>query len=205
MASREHILKISCDLFLHRGCKSVTMDDIASEVGISKRTRYEQFKDKTQLLHECIMLMGRRDEEKIRELHSKSANVLEFLFSIHKYRAESRMSIYENFFQEVRKFYPDVYEGIISRLRRSHFSGTREMILQGKEQGLFLPRLDVDMAATVISEIINVINNTKLGVDVNFNRKDFVKNAMFIFLRGMSTKVGVEIIDRFLDSNVNNN
>jgi len=203
MASREHILKISCDLFLRRGCKSVTMDDIASEVGMSKRTLYELFRDKTQLLNECIMLMGRRDEEKIKELHSKSANVLEFLFSIHKYRTESRMSIYDNFFQEVKKYYPDVYEGIISKLRNAHFSGTREMILQGQEQGLFLPRLDVDMAAIVISEIINVIKNAKPVVDVKFNRNDFVKNTVFLFLRGMSTSIGIDIIDKFLDSENN--
>jgi len=181
------------------------MDDIASEVGISKRTLYEQFGDKSQLLNECITRMGKREEEKIKELQSQSANVLEFLFSIHKFRTESRMSIYDNFFQEVKKFYPDVYEGIISKLRKAHFSVTREMILQGQGQGLFLPLLDVDMAATVISEIINVIKNAKLMVDVEFNRKSFLKNTMFLFLRGMSTKEGIEIIDRFLDSNDNNN
>lgn len=201
MATREHILKISCDLFLRRGCKSVTMDDIASEVGISKRTLYEQFGDKSLLLNECIMLMGRRDAEKMRELHHQSANILEFLISIHKYRADSRMSIYDNFFQEVRKYYPDVYEGIISKMRNSHYTGTRGMILQGQEQGLFLPELNVDMAATVISEIINVIKDARGVVDVRFNRNDFVKNAIFIFLRGMSTPAGIEIIDKFLDNN----
>lgn len=55
MATRESIITVTSNLFLERGCKSVTMDEVAQNNGISKRTLYEIFPDKAALLEACIL------------------------------------------------------------------------------------------------------------------------------------------------------
>ena len=69
MTNREQILKITASLFLERGCKSLTMDEVASANGMSKRTLYELFHDKAELLQECILLQHKdnmlRSEEEL--------------------------------------------------------------------------------------------------------------------------------------------
>ena len=57
MTNREQILRNTSVLFLERGCKSLTMDEVASANGMSKRTLYELFQDKAELLQECILLL----------------------------------------------------------------------------------------------------------------------------------------------------
>ena len=67
MATRTQILETSLQLFLEKGCKNVTMDDIASENGMSKRTLYELFKDKSSLLEESIVTLHERKMEVINQ------------------------------------------------------------------------------------------------------------------------------------------
>ena len=67
MELRDRIIEVSSDLFMSNGCKSVTMDEVAAANGISKRTLYEHFKDKTNLLEECLLMM----EEKMKMLGEK--------------------------------------------------------------------------------------------------------------------------------------
>ncbi|MBQ0006664.1 MAG: TetR/AcrR family transcriptional regulator [Alistipes sp.] len=198
MVSKEHILESSIRLFKTRGCKLVTMDVIAAECGISKRTLYEQFEDKSHLLNECLSLIGRRGEERLEKIRKKSSNVLEFLISLHRSQAEDRFKYYDGFFLDVRKYYPEVYDGLVVKLRRTHFENNRKLIEEGQKQGIFLPYLNVDMVATVVSETINIIKESKIGLDLQFDRKKLLQHTMFLYLRGMSTPRGVEIIDTYV-------
>lgn len=199
MVSKEYILESSIRLFGVRGCKAVTMDDIAAECGISKRTLYEQFADKSQLLNECISLIGRHSDERLEEIRSRSGNVLEFLISLHRSQAETRFKFYDGFFRDVKKYYPEVYAGLVTKIRKSQFENNRKLIEAGQKQGIFLRFLNVDMVATVISETINIIKESKIGLDLSFDRKEFLLHTMFLYLRGMSTSKGMAIIDSYVD------
>lgn len=81
---RQRIVAIATDAFTKNGIRSVTMDEIASEVGISKRTLYETFEDKEELLVECV----RNKEEENCMLGAKvvaeSNNVLEVILHFYK-------------------------------------------------------------------------------------------------------------------------
>ena len=83
MTNREQILRITSALFLERGCKSLTMDEVASANGMSKRTIYELFHDKAELLQECILLMHRDNMNKSEDELAKAGNVLEWLRFLH--------------------------------------------------------------------------------------------------------------------------
>ena len=78
MTNREQILRSTSALFLERGCKSLTMDEVASANGMSKRTLYELFHDKAKLLQECILLLHKDNMVRSEEELSKAGNVLEW-------------------------------------------------------------------------------------------------------------------------------
>lgn len=198
MASKEHILETTCRLFMERGCKSVTMDDIASENGISKRTLYEQFADKSALLEACILYMGEKDNVRIEEIRKNSENVLEFLFAVHSYRSDSGMKIYANFFSELQKYYPEVYEGVVARMRSGIFRSNRELIVTGQRQGIFHDYMNVDILAALITRAMNMVKDSGISRDLDVTGKEVMQNMLFIFLRGMSTVNGIRIIDDFL-------
>ena len=113
MTNREQILRITSALFLERGCKSLTMDEVASANGMSKRTIYELFHDKAELLQECILLMHRDNMNKSEDELAKAGNVLEWFMHSLRSKDSQRMTFYYDFFTEVKKYYPEVFLNVV--------------------------------------------------------------------------------------------
>jgi len=200
MASKEHIMDIACRLFRERGCKSVTMDDIAAASGISKRTLYEQFDDKSALLKDCIAVMGERHGAQIEKIRQSSGNVLEFFINVHRYQTDFRMKMYGHFFSDMKKYYPEIFEGVVSKIKSHTFEKNRELILQGQSQGIFHTFVDIDILTVLMTEIVNVIKESEQVGQYEIGRRELLENTMFIFLRGISTPKGVEMIDNYVNS-----
>ena len=118
MTNREQILRNTSALFLERGCKSLTMDDVASANGMSKRTLYEMFHDKAGLLRECILLMHKDNMTRSEEEFAKSGNVLEWFMLSLENKDEKRMSFYYDFFTEVKRYYPEVFMNVVQDVNR---------------------------------------------------------------------------------------
>ena len=110
MELRDRIIEVSSDLFMSNGCKSVTMDEVAAANGISKRTLYEHFKDKTNLLEECLLMM----EEKMKMLGEKafsgSKSIIELICLEHESQSDMMINMRIRFFEELKKYYPALYE-----------------------------------------------------------------------------------------------
>lgn len=79
---RERILVTATEAFASKGIKSITMDDIAAALGISKRTLYEVFSDKESLLKECILKAQSDREAYLQEVYEQSHNVLEVILAV---------------------------------------------------------------------------------------------------------------------------
>ena len=76
---RERIILAAVELFTTNGIKSITMDEIAASLGISKRTLYEVFPDKETLLEECILKSQKDGDIFVKGVIETSSNVLEVL------------------------------------------------------------------------------------------------------------------------------
>ena len=76
---RETIIQLAAEMFVGQGIKAVRMDDIARHIGVSKRTIYEQFGDKEELLYQCLSYYVREQDRRHAELGAQAKNVLVFL------------------------------------------------------------------------------------------------------------------------------
>ena len=123
MTNREQILRSTSALFLERGCKSLTMDEVASANGMSKRTLYELFHDKAKLLQECILLLHKDNMVRSEEELSKAGNVLEWFMNSLRNKDSQRMTFYYDFFTEVKKYYPEVFLNVVKDVNRHRCSG----------------------------------------------------------------------------------
>ncbi len=126
MELRDRIIEVSSDLFMSNGCKSVTMDEVAAANGISKRTLYEHFKDKTNLLEECLLMM----EEKMKMLGEKafsgSKSIIELVCLEHESQSDMMINMRIRFFEELKKYYPDLYDKMHKRFTDFHKVTTRK-------------------------------------------------------------------------------
>ena len=104
------ILTNVCKMFHKYGIKSVTMDDIARELGISKKTLYTHFKDKNELVKKSVEFIGRNPHHaKLEEEFNKSKNAIEQLIFI--YVTGYKLADEYNFSYEydLKKYYPEIY------------------------------------------------------------------------------------------------
>ena len=138
MTNREQILRSTSALFLERGCKSLTMDEVASANGMSKRTLYELFHDKAKLLQECILLLHKDNMVRSEEELSKAGNVLEWFMNSLRNKDSQRMTFYYDFFTEVKKYYPEVFLNVVRDVNRWHCELLERIIEQGQKEGLFI-------------------------------------------------------------------
>ncbi len=206
MKSREQISKTAMELFLRRGCRSVTMDDIATANGISKRTLYELFKDKNELLEECIRLFHKQDEARFDQLKNSEENVLKvFLDMLRNSRERKVVDFQLDFFSEVKKYYPEAFEKTAKKINEDKAKGVIYFVERGINEGVFLQEdfiTPVQVATIILQISINTMNN----ISKNYfggNIRNYSRDGLILFLRGIATDKGRTLIDEYLKNNNN--
>lgn len=199
MANVEQILRTTSALFLERGCKALTMDEIASANGVSKRTLYEQFGDKARLLEECILLRHRDNTDQAEKELSEAANVLEWFIRSLENKDERQISFYYGFFTEVKRYYPDVFTKVVRDVNGWHCGLLERMIVRGQKEGLFITGiLNARQMSLQLFELSVAVTDRAVRnyLDINCDRSSEL--LMLFLIRGISTREGIGIIDEYL-------
>ena len=105
---RETIIQLAAEMFVGQGIKAVRMDDIARHIGVSKRTIYEQFGDKEELLYQCLSYYVREQDRRHAELGAQAKNVLEAMLLVFG-DVMDKAEISHRLQSNLRRFYPKVY------------------------------------------------------------------------------------------------
>lgn len=189
-ALRERILETSISLFSHHGIKAVKMDDIASHLGISKRTLYEVYKDKETLLFECIKVFDARKRQHL-EAYADGHDVIDILLETYRMKVSEVQSFCPLFYEDILK-YPELVEYIKKNNARMREGFTR-FLRRGIGEGYFRPTLDFDMVHHLFEALGQYIIVNKL-----FNQytlKELFVNLYLTPLRGLCTRAGVRRLD----------
>lgn len=191
---RERIIETAVEAFTTHGIKSITMDDIANSLGISKRTLYEVFSDKESLLEECILKGQKEADEFIRGVLATAENVLEVLLKCYLRSIEKFHATNKKFFEDIKK-YPKAYELLRNRSDQDS-AETIHFFKDGVKQGIF--RADVNFAIVnlLVREQIDLLMNTDICKEYSF--LEVYESIMFTYLRGISTEKGAQELEAFI-------
>ena len=157
---RERILVTATEAFASKGIKSITMDDIAAALGISKRTLYEVFSDKESLLKECILKAQSDREAYLQEVYEQSHNVLEVILAVFQKSIEVFHQTNKRFFEDIKK-YPKVYSLMRDR-QDSDSEKTMSFFKAGVEQGIFRSDVNFGIVNMLVKEQFDVLLNTDI-------------------------------------------
>ena len=140
---RERIVSVATVLFQQHGIKQVRMDDVASELGISKKTLYGAFADKEAILLEVVKQTSASLCAGIRDILACSANVLEQIFLLYKHIIEHARNINPLFFTELIR-YAEV-EAYYDHMHAEHACYVKDWLIQGVKRGLLRDDIDYDV------------------------------------------------------------
>ena len=195
------IIEKATEMYLTFGFKSVTMDDIASKMGISKKTIYQHFANKTDLVEAVTMNLFETISCGIDEIVTLNQNPIEELFAIKDFvmqnlKNESASPIYQ-----LQKYYPQVHETLKSRQFAKMGDCVIENLKKGIEQGLFRADINLELIARFYFAGMSSIKDAELFNPIQFSVKEVQETYLEYHLRGISTSKGVAILENLLLKN----
>jgi AcrR family transcriptional regulator len=199
MDQKKKIIENSLEMFFQKGCKVVTMDDVARDNGISKRTLYELFTDKNQLLEECLRLLYNRMTEHVSNYKGKFDNVIDTMFRMHNEQSENLLDLKKTFFEELRRYYYVVYKKSIQYFLDFHMTMNYDFLERGQAEGVFRNDLNKELVTKILIEVSNVMENAEFFSLKEYSRKELFREVMLSYVRGLCTDRGIAMIDNNLD------
>ena len=175
---RDRIIETASEAFTAHGIKSITMDDIAASLSISKRTLYEVFQDKESLLTECILKRQEEMNTFLAETLANSKNVLEVIL----------------FFEDIKK-YPKVHS-LLKNYRERDSDSTIEFFKMGIKQGIFRDDVNFAIVNLLVHEQLDLLMNTDICNKYSF--LEVYEAIMFTYIRGISTEKGARVLEDFI-------
>ncbi len=193
----ERILTTAMKAFVTEGIKPVKMDDIANSLSISKRTLYETFKDKEALLFECVKRRQETSREYMRKVYNEAENTLEVILKFYFTHLEELRRVNHRFFEDMKK-YPTICEQIKQERDKSQ-KETIRFFEKGVKEGLFRDDLNMTLVIRLMSN--DQIIKENLGQE--FPLDEIFRTQLLIYLRGIATDKGKQILDHIVTENEN--
>ena len=190
---KDKILHKSTDMFLRLGFKSITMDDIACEMCISKKTIYKYFSNKDLLIEESVQMVHKEVHETITKIVSQNFNAIEENFEIRRMFKEMFKSAESSPIYQLKKHYPEIYEKVLSMQVSVCEECFRDNIIKGINEGLYRKDLDIENYVKFYYTLIFSINeNTMLEKDA----QELEVKALEYHIRAMATLTGIKELEK---------
>ena len=200
MTQKEKVVAHVAEMVQTLGVKSVRMDDVAQSLGMSKRTLYEMFGDKEELIYQSIGLFISQGVERRKQQCQQLDNVLEIMLlslrdMINHAPIANRMR------RNLQRFYPSVYERLEGEEKRKTAQQLRGWIHACVEHGYFTKTAESDFVVKVLqSSTYGIMMADKCDIGDPQEVIYMMTYAIVVFLRGLCTQNGIEVIDRCFDS-----
>jgi len=195
MELRERIIEEASKLFFQNGIKSMTMSDIATHLGISKRTLYEVFNDKEELLEACIEKSFKQADQKMKELIHESENVIDALMRIYATHLNDRHKLNKSLIHDLRKYHPLLYKNIECKQKKEDTNRYVPLFEKGVEQGLLRNDVNSEIQMWLLKAQFKMLMEEDFFPTDRFSIDKFVEAIILNFTRGMATPEGNKLID----------
>lgn len=198
MEQKQNILQTAAEMFFRYGIKRITMDDISREMGISKKTLYQSFDEKDEIVMSMCEMMVKQNISDTERIASEAKDPVHEAILIGKHISAVFAKINPVFFYEVKRYYPKAWA------RFEHFKEThiRKMLESNLKKGVEMKifRSDVDIEMLSRYRLIQV----DLGLDPSIfkTKKNIAEVQVFLldhFLHGITTIKGHKLINKYKD------
>ncbi len=197
MEPQEKILKVSLELFFKYGIKRVTMDDIAKELGMSKKTIYQFYKEKDDLVNQLCEIEMAKQEKIFEEVTSKSMDPIHEIILISNNLKEMLHHINPIFFLDLQKFHPNAFNQIQKFKDNCAYKDIIRNIRNGKEQGYYQKEVDEDFVARYrMAQLDMLMFGNYFAFDkISFTQAHQLLLDMFVY--GICTLKGHQLINEY--------
>jgi len=199
---KEKIIHKAQNLFLTLGFKSVTMDDIANELGISKKTIYVHFKNKTKLVEAVTFEVFDNICQGIDCICSTASNPIEELYAIKMFVMQHLKKEKASPQFQLKKYYPNISQQLYWKQFEKMQKSVKESLQKGIDTGLFRPNIDIDFISRIyFTGMVGIKDETYFPKD-KFSMEYLLEHFLEYHLRAIVTEKGIGILNKHINKSI---
>lgn len=195
---KDRIIAKARELFFRYGVKSVTMDDIASDLGISKKTIYQHFEDKDDIVHQMMQIEMANDKCEWEDLEKVTKNVIEKSVKSMDFFKQAFTEINPSAFFDIKKYHPKTWELFQEHKQNFILASIIKDLKEGIEEGYFRPEINVEILAKMRLEQIEIAFDPHLFPANKFSVVEVEVTMLDHFFRGIMTERGLKVYQECL-------
>ncbi len=200
MELKEQIISRSKDLFMKFGVRSVTMDDIARELGISKKTLYQYFENKDQLVNEVIQAHCEESHCAMVKIHEQADNALDEITKMGMYIIAKVEHVSASTLYDLRKYYRMAWENLMTHQDTMVIECMRINLQRGIQEGLFRSDLNVEIIARIYAKAVYAIVEEISNPNTPIPRREFIRALHDYHVHAIATPKGLKLWKHYLES-----
>lgn len=195
--TEDYILSEAQKLFMKFGIKSVTMDDIAKQLSMSKKTIYTFYKDKDDLVYRLIAKMLQNDECKMNERTKNASNAIEEVFLCMDFLKEMLSGINPTVFYDLQKYHSNAHQLMVNFHHTYVYNSIKNGLERGIIENIFRNDINSEILATLRVSQINWSFECDLVRNAKYSLYNVILETTIHFLFGVSTLSGHVLINKY--------
>ncbi|MCQ2192831.1 MAG: TetR/AcrR family transcriptional regulator [Paludibacteraceae bacterium] len=197
--AKQRIIEGALKLFIKNGIKSITMDEIAESLSVSKRTIYEHFKDKKNLVFECVQLMDNYSDEKCKEFCESSENIVIYMMKNALFMQQNLKNVNVKFLEELQTL--DIPSDYIKQKQMERQVKWEMRLAKGQKEGFIRPEMSPAIISTTFHEAIKFMVEKSRTDHPDASFYDLTRMFVGIMFRGIVTLKGLQVIEEYEKTN----
>jgi TetR/AcrR family transcriptional regulator, cholesterol catabolism regulator len=198
MEVRERILNAAEGLFMKFGIRSVTMDEIAAEIGISKKTIYLTFEDKDAIVHEIASGRMSFEQAECERVYLEAENPIDEVFKEIECMRTHSATLNPMIVYDLKKYHPKTWQLFQDHKQSVFLEITRRNLREGIEQGLYRSEINIEILSKLRMEEIDFAFDVTVFPPEKFMQFEVHKAFIDHFLHGIMTEKGLAIYRQYM-------
>jgi AcrR family transcriptional regulator len=183
-------------LFRKYGIKSITMDDIAREVGISKKTLYQFVTDKTDLVNKVVESEMGYNKECFESVTKKGENAISELFEVNRFMIGMMKRNSPSFEYDLRKHYPEVFQKVMLTRRKGMFDSVLANLKRGKAEGLYREELKEEILTKLQISRVEYMYSDAMFTSEDYSTENIFRELFIYHIRGIANEKGIKYLEK---------
>ena len=194
MDIKQRILNRAEDLFLRYGIKSVTMDDIARELGISKKTLYQFVENKTDLIQQIFNDKIQEEKELIAQIRATATDAIDEMMKIAKHAIDELRKMTPTIMYDLQKYYKSTWKMMESLHQKHIYIIIKENLIMGMQQGVYRSDMNPDVVAKLYVAKTSFVADEELFPMKDYNLEDLFREFIIYHIHGIASPKGLQLL-----------
>lgn len=195
------ILQQALNVFMKKGIKCMSMDDIAKELGISKKTLYLFVNDKEDLVNQATDLFCAKEDEAIDEITSQNLNAIEESLAIKKWVLSVTHGIHPSVGYDLEKYHPNISRKMQANRAKNVFKTIFDNIIKGQKEGLYRQELNAEIITKIYIGRMEIFFDERLFPSSKYLISDLYLEAFEYHIRGIASEKGIQLLESAIEKN----